>query len=231
GTTVCARIPYAREDSPSSLAPFESTAQVHIIVVDDHPAIRAGLAALLDAEPDLAVVAQAANGEDALRLIASLRPHIALVDLRLPGLSGVETIARLAQLSVPTRTIVVTSFQQDEMVLQALRAGAQGYLLKDASGSELAAAVRTVAAGGTVLTPAVAGKLTNTLIHQERLTRREFQVLTLVGQGLADKEVAAEIGASAKTVQFHVANVLGKLGAQNRTDAVRIAYARGILNV
>jgi DNA-binding NarL/FixJ family response regulator len=199
--------------------------------VDDHPPIRAGLAALLDAETDVEVVAQAASGEDALRLISELQPDIALIDLRLPGISGVDTISCIAQLGVSTRSIVVTSFQQDEMVLQALRAGAQGYLLKDATGSELASAVRTVNAGGTFLTPAVAGTLTGSLIRQERLTRRELQVLTLIGQGLADKEIAAEIGATAKTVQFHVANILGKFGAQNRTDAVRIAYARGILSV
>ena len=202
-----------------------------MIVVDDHPAIRAGLSTLLDDQSDLEVIAQAASGEDALRLISELRPDVALIDLRLPGLTGVETIAQLALMATPTRSIVVTSFQQDEMVLQALRAGAQGYLLKDASANELATAIRTVKAGGTYLAPAVASKLTGSLIRQERLTRRELQVLTLIGQGLADKEIAADIGATAKTVQFHVANVLGKLGAQNRTDAVRIAYARGILSI
>lgn len=231
GTMIRASIPYAHPGTGSTVSWSHERGQVRVIVVDDHPPIRAGLAALLDAEPDLGVVAQAASGEDALRLISDLQPDIALVDLRLPGLSGVDTIARMSQLGVSTRSIVVTSFQQDEMVLQALRAGAQGYVLKDATGSELAAAVRTVKAGGTYLTPAVAGKLTGSLIRQERLTRRELQVLTLIGQGLADKEIAAQIGATAKTVQFHVANVLGKLGAQNRTDAVRIAYARGILGM
>ena len=231
GTLLRASIPYTRPESEGVVGPRHERGQVRVIVVDDHPPIRAGLAALLDAEPDLEVVAQAASGEDALPLIRDLQPDIALIDLRLPGISGVDTIAQLAQLDVRTRSIVVTSFQQDEMMLQALRAGAQGYVLKDATGSELATAVRTVNAGGTYLTPAVAGKLTGSLIRQERLTRRELQVLTLIGQGLADKEIAAQIGATAKTVQFHVANVLGKLGAQNRTDAVRIAYARGILSV
>jgi two-component system NarL family response regulator len=131
---------------------------------------------------------------------------------------------------VPTRTLVVTSFAQDELVLQALRAGAQGYLLKDASAGELAAAVRAVG-GGAYLTPSVAGKIATTLARQERLTPREREVLSLIGRGLADKEIAAELGTSAKTAQFHVANLLDKLGAQNRTDAVRIAYARGLLDV
>lgn len=231
GTLLRATMPYPRAEAQTTGHTRHDRDKVRIVVVDDHPPIRAGLAALLDAEPDLEVIAQAATGEDALRLISELQPDIALIDLRLPGISGVETITRLAQPGVSTRSIVVTSFQQDEMVLQALRAGAQGYLLKDASGSELATAVRTVNAGGTFLTPAVASTLTGSLIRQERLTRRELQVLTLIGQGLADKEIAAHIGATAKTVQFHVANVLGKLGAQNRTDAVRIAYARGILSV
>ncbi|MFN8665013.1 MAG: GAF domain-containing protein [Thermomicrobiales bacterium] len=231
GTRLQVSIPYARPHAQTERTTPATTVQVRVIVVDDHPPIRAGLAALLDAASDIAVVAQAASGEDALRMIESLHPDVALIDLRLPGISGVDTIARISQLHVSTRSIVVTSFQQDEMVLQALRAGAQGYLLKDATGSELATAVRTVAAGGTFLTPAVAGKLTGSLIRQERLTRRELQVLNLIGQGLADKEIAADIGATAKTVQFHVANILGKLGAQNRTDAVRIAYARGILNL
>ncbi|MCA9863853.1 MAG: GAF domain-containing protein [Thermomicrobiales bacterium] len=231
GTLLCASVPYTRPATQSSGSARQSRGVVRILVVDDHPAIRAGLATLLDAELDLEVAGQAASGEEALRLIGELEPDIALIDLRLPGISGVETITRLSQLGSATRSIVVTSFQHDEMVLQALRAGAQGYLLKDATGRELATAVRTVKAGGTFLTPSVAGKLTGSLIRQERLTRRELQVLTLIGQGLADKEISAQIGATVKTVQFHVANVLGKLGAQNRTDAVRIAYARGILNI
>jgi DNA-binding NarL/FixJ family response regulator len=179
----------------------------------------------------MATIGQAANGEEGVRLVAALRPDVALIDLRLPKLGGVETIARLTRMHLPTRIIVVTSFAQDELVLQALRAGAQGYLLKDASGDELAAAVRAVGGGGSYLTPLVASKLASTLTQAERLTPREKEVLHLVGQGLADKEIAVALGTSTKTAQFHVANVLGKLGAQNRTDAVRIAYARGLIEV
>jgi DNA-binding NarL/FixJ family response regulator/signal transduction histidine kinase len=237
GAAIAASIPYpppavdARSRPELPPPPEAQDAKFRIVVVDDHPATRAGLAALLDAQPDIAVVGQAADGEEALRLVAALRPEVALVDLRLPGMGGVETISRLGRLRVPTRAIVVTSFAQDELVLQALRAGAQGYLLKDAGASELAAAVRAVGAGGTYLTPLVAGKLATTLTQQERLTPREREVLHLIGQGLADKEIAVALGTTAKTAQFHVANLLGKLGAQNRTDAVRIAYARGLLDV
>ncbi len=234
GTTILATIPYpAPEPASAALesAPEATAARYRIVVVDDHPATRAGLAALLDAQPDMTVVAQAADGEDALRQVAALRPEVALVDLRLPKMGGVETISRLVRLGVPTRMLVVTSFAQDELVLQALRAGAQGYLLKDAGASELAAAVRVVGAGGTYLTPLVAGKLATTITRQEHLTPREREVLHLIGQGLADKEIAVSLCTTAKTAQFHVANLLAKLGAQNRTDAVRIAYARGLLDV
>ena len=237
GVTITARIPYPAPIAPPSDAPRHvpklATGQTRyrVVVIDDHPAIRAGLTALLEAQPDIAVIGQAGDGEEGVRQVAALQPEVALVDLRLPKLGGVETIARLAHLRVPTRTIVVTSFTQDEMVLQALRAGAQGYLLKDASEGELAAAVRAVGRGGTYLTPLVAGKIAASLSQTERLTPREREVLTLIGQGLADKEIAVELGTSAKTAQFHVANLLGKLGAQNRTDAVRIAYARGLIDV
>lgn len=237
GATIVATIPYPPPVAESRAKPqvaaraTPSPVRIRVVVVDDHPATRTGLAALLDAQPDMVVVGQAADGEEALRTIAALQPEVALVDLRLPKLGGVETIARVARMQVATRTIVVTSFAQDELVLQALRAGAQGYLLKDASADELAAAVRMVGAGGTYLTPLVAGKLASSLTKQERLTPREREVLHLIGQGLADKEIAAEIGTSAKTAQFHVANLLDKLGAQNRTDAVRIGYARGLIDV
>jgi signal transduction histidine kinase/DNA-binding NarL/FixJ family response regulator len=237
GTTIAARIPYPAT-SPAPAAhpvgipkPATDQTRYRVVVIDDHPAIRAGLTALLETQLDIAVVGQAGDGEEGVRQVAALQPEVALVDLRLPKLGGVETIARLAKLRVPTRTIVVTSFAQDELVLQALRAGAQGYLLKDASEGELAAAVRAVGAGGTYLTPLVAGKIAASLMQAERLTPREREVLHLIGQGMADKEIAVALGTSAKTAQFHVANLIGKLGAQNRTDAVRIAYARGLIDV
>jgi len=235
GTTIVAVAPYPviaiDQGGRKQQSQREPLTKLRVVIVDDHPAIRAGLAALLEAEGDMVVVGQASTGEEGLRQIATLAPEVALVDLQMPTIGGVETISRLAQMGVPTRTIVVTSFAQDQLVLEALRAGAQGYLLKDASAPELTAAVRAVGSGGTYLTPMVAGKLTASLQQPERLTRRERQVLYLIGQGLADKEIATELGTSAKTAQFHVANLLDKLGAQNRTDAVRIAYARGLLGL
>jgi DNA-binding NarL/FixJ family response regulator len=153
-----------------------------------------------------------------------------VVDLRMPKLSGVETIARITKLGLSTRAVAVTTFVQDELVLQAMRAGARGYLLKDASATELASAVRTVNEGGTFLAQTVANKLAGGIASNERLTARERQVLELLASGLSDKEMAGEMNTSVKTASFHVANVIAKLGAQNRAEAVRLAYERGHLH-
>jgi DNA-binding NarL/FixJ family response regulator/anti-sigma regulatory factor (Ser/Thr protein kinase) len=230
GTRIIASVPYAMPGTPV-LERSGATAVpvIRVIVADDHPATRSGLATLLSGQQDIAVVATAANGEEALGLTEALKPDILMIDLRMPKLGGVEAIARLGRLGLPTRAIAVTTFAQDELVLQAMRAGARGYLLKDASAEELATAVRIVNAGGTLLTPLIARKLTEGLASQERLTARERQVLTLLARGLPDKEIAAELRISVKTASFHVANIIGKLGALNRADAVRLAFERGLL--
>jgi DNA-binding NarL/FixJ family response regulator/signal transduction histidine kinase len=232
GTDVIAAVPYAFPDA--AVEPAESPARptgraIRVIVADDHPATRSGVIALLEAQPDIVVVGTAANGEEALGLTEALRPDILMIDLRMPKLGGVEAIARLGRLGLPTKAIAVTTFAQDELVLQAMRAGARGYLLKDASAEELATAVRIVHAGGTLLTPAIAQKVAEGLSARERLTPREREVLALLARGLPDKEIAAELRLSVKTANFHVANIIGKLGAQNRADAVRLAFERGLL--
>lgn len=232
GTRVMATVPY--DLPPYATGPHLTTAtrpvkQIRVIVADDHPATRSGIAGLLAQQADIEVVATAANGEEALALVETLRPDVLMIDLRMPKLSGVEAIARLGRMGVPTKAVAVTTFAQDELVFQALRAGARGYLLKDASPEELAAAVRVVSAGGTLLTPLIAGKLAEGLSHQERLTAREREVLSLLAHGLPDKEIAGQLGTSVKTANFHAANVIAKLGAQNRAEAVRLAYERGLL--
>jgi DNA-binding NarL/FixJ family response regulator len=230
GTRVVATLPYDTLSEPRAAAPSPaSSGTIRVLIADDHPAIRAGLAALLAEQPDISVVAEADDGEEALLLAARVRPDVMLVDLRMPKLGGVETIERLAKLNLPTRAVAVTTFAQDEFVHEALRAGARGYLLKDVDARELVAAVRTVNGGGTHISPEVAGRLAASLTTPVRLTPREREVIALLGQGLADKEIAATLGTSVKTASFHVANVLSKLGAQSRADAVRIGYARGLL--
>jgi DNA-binding NarL/FixJ family response regulator len=202
---------------------------IRVIVADDHPATRAGIAGILGQQDGITVVATAANGEEALALVEALRPEVLMIDLRMPVLSGVETIARMTKMGLTTRAVAVTTFVQDELIYQAMRAGARGYLLKDASPEDLASAVRIVSAGGTLLTPVVAGKLAEGFASHDRLTARERQVLDLLARGLSDKEIASELGMSVKTASFHAANTIAKLGAQNRAESVRVAYERGLL--
>ena len=235
GTRLIASIPYDGRSAPAPAplppptVPPAPVEVIRVVVVDDHPPVRRGIATLLAEQPGIEVVAEGADGEDALRLVESVHPDVLVIDLRMPRLSGVEAIARVVQQGGPTRCLAVTIFAQDELVLDALRAGARGYLLKDASGEELAAAVRTVHSGGIAVAPHVAGKLAAGVISPVRLTGREREILTLLGRGLTDKEIAADLGLSVKTANFHVANVLAKLGAQNRAEAIRVAYTRGLL--
>lgn len=230
GTRIIASVPYVLPGAAVLDRSGPTAAGViRVMIADDHPATRSGLATLLSGQPDIAVVATAANGEEALGLTEALKPDILMIDLRMPKLGGVEAIARLGRLGVPTKAIAVTTFAQDELVLQAMRAGARGYLLKDASAEELATAVRIVNAGGTLLTPLIARKLAEGFTAQEQLTPRERQVLILLARGLPDKEIATELHVSVKTASFHVANIIGKLGALNRADAVRLAFERGLL--
>jgi signal transduction histidine kinase/DNA-binding NarL/FixJ family response regulator len=229
GTKVIASAPYepiVRISQPPA-TPIAESKSIRVLVADDHPATRAGLASILSQQEGITVVATAANGEEALALVETLLPDVLVIDLRMPKLSGVETIARLSKLGLSTRAVAVTTFAQDELVFQAMRAGARGYLLKDASADELANAVRVINDGGTYLAQVVAGKLAGGLASNERLTARERQVLELLAQGRSDKEVAGELNTSVKTASFHVANVISKLGAQNRAEAVRLAYERG----
>ncbi|MEA2515628.1 MAG: hypothetical protein QOJ59_5117 [Thermomicrobiales bacterium] len=232
GTRVLATVPYdlpARPSVPGLPAASRPAKRIRVVVADDHPATRSGIAGILSQQADIEVVATAANGEEALALVETLRPDVLMIDLRMPKLSGVEAIARLGKMGVPTKAVAVTTFAQDELVFQAMRAGARGYLLKDASPEDLASVVRVVSAGGTLLTPIVAGKLAEGLSHHERLTTREREVLELLARGLPDKEIAGQLGTSVKTANFHAANVIAKLGAQNRAEAVRLAYERGLL--
>lgn len=235
GTRIIAAVPYEGRRAPvhDSLPPrpvSPAPAQlIRVVVVDDHPPVRRGIATLLADQPGIEVIAEGADGEDALRLVESMHPDVLVIDLRMPRLGGVEAIASVAHQDGPTRCLAVTIFAQDELVLDALRAGARGYLLKDASGDELAAAIRTVHGGGIAIAPHVAGKLAAGVIAPVRLTGREREVLPLLSRGLSDKEIAADLGTSVKTANFHVANLLAKLGAQNRAEAIRLAYARGLL--
>ncbi len=209
---------------------------IRILIADDHPVVRDGLAAMLGTQPDFEVVATAGNGQEAVRLAAELKPDVVLLDLEMPELDGVEALARMRAASPVVRALVFTAFDTDERILGAVRAGAQGYLLKGAPRDELFRAVRVVSQGGSLLQPVVASKLLKRMANPAgadpppaRLTSREAEVLRLLAQGQANKEIAVALVISERTVKFHVSAILSKLGASNRTEAVRLAVQRGLV--
>lgn len=204
---------------------------VRVLVVDDHPVVREGLRAMLQAEPDLDVVDEAGSGEDAVRLAAELRPDVVLMDLRMPGLDGVAATERISTAGT-ARVLIVTTYDTDSDILRAVEAGATGYLLKDTPRAELADAVRAAARGETVLAPPVAAKLVTGVrgAGMDPLTRREVEVLGQVARGLSNPEIGRALMISEATVKTHLLRVFEKLGVGDRTAAVTRAISRGILS-
>ncbi len=201
-----------------------------ILTVDDHPLMRAGLAAVLDSEPDLEVIAEAANGEEAIEQYVRHRPDLVLMDLRMPVMGGVAATHAIIAEDPNARIIVLTTFDGDEDIHRALEAGARGYLLKDMLRTEVVNAVRTVQRGRRIIPAPVAARLAE---HTPRieLTPRELEVLTFVARGLSNNDIAAAIGRTEGTVKVHVRNILQKLNAHDRTGAVTIALQRGFLHL
>lgn len=210
---------------------------IRIVVADDHPIVRDGLIAILSTQPDFDVVGKASNGKEALQQIETHQPDLLLLDLEMPEMDGVETLQRLREKHAPVRTIVFTAFDTDERIVGAVQAGAQGYLLKGAPREEIFNAVRVVYAGGSLLQPVVASKLLRQVTGEnnhddpDALTPREQHVLKLLAQGLQNKEIAAELHITERTVKFYVSSILSKLGAGNRTEAVTIAVQRGLVKL
>jgi len=200
---------------------------VRALVVDDHPVFRDGLTALLSTLSDIAVVGAAADAESALAMIAGQPVDVVLMDLNLPGLSGVEATAQLTSLTPAPAVLVVTMVDDDDTVVAALRAGARGYVLKGATGEEIAAAVRTVAAGGAVFGAGVAAQVltlrqgpdSGRAVEPDGLTEREREVLTLIAEGSSNAQIARALGLSVKTVQNYVSRILDKLQLADRTQA------------
>jgi DNA-binding NarL/FixJ family response regulator len=199
---------------------------IRILVVDDHPLFRAGVRSLLDSVADTEVVATAADGEAAVREATLTRPDVVLMDLHLPGIAGLEATRRIAKACPDAAVLVLSMLDDDESVLAAMRAGARGYVLKGAGQEELLAAIRSVAAGGAVFGAAVAGRMLAALDAPPPapafpgLTEREAQVLSLMAEGRDNREIAAELSVSSKTVANHVSHILTKLQARDRVDAV-----------
>ena len=206
------------------------TANIRVVLADDHPVVREGLRGMLTAEPDIEVVGEAASGPEAVALAERLRPDVVLMDLRMPGGDGVEATRRLAG----TTVVVLTTYDSDADILRAVEAGAAGYLLKDMPRAVLADRVRAAARGETVLAPAVAGRLLDRMRAEpgsrtEQLSARETQVLALVARGLTNAEIGRELYLSEATVKTHLLRASAKLGVSGRTAAVTRAIETGAL--
>ncbi len=202
-------------------------------MADDHPMLREGLTAVLGTQPDFEVIGEAADGSEVVQLAETLRPDVILLDLEMPTVDGVAALEGLRDAGSEARTIVFTAYDTDERILRSLRAGARGYLLKGASRAEIFDAIRTVHSGGSLLGPAVTSRLLDHIEQGDErpdgLTPRELEVLTLLARGLKNAEIASELFISERTVKFHVSSILAKLGAETRTEAVRIAARRGLV--
>jgi DNA-binding NarL/FixJ family response regulator len=216
---------------------------IRVLIADDQPLMRTGFRMILDAEPDLAVVGEAADGDEAVRLAAHVRADVALMDIRMPGVDGIEATRRLAGDGVqdPVRVLILTTFDLDEYVLSALRAGASGFLLKDVPPEDLVDAIRVVAAGDALLAPSVTRRLLDRFASRlpdpaaarpaalETLTARELEVLGLVARGMSNAEIAEHLVVSETTVKTHVGRLLFKLDLRDRVQAVVLAYETGIV--
>lgn len=226
----------------SAAIPHQLGASIRVVIADDEAIVRTGLRLILDGEDDIEVVGEAGDGKEAIAVIGRTRPSIALLDVRMPGMDGLEVARRVlcTPHAAECRVIMLTTFDLDEYVYSALAAGASGFLLKDGSAEELVGAIRRVAAGDSLLAPSVTRRLIERFVRRERatyvlpadlssLTRREVEVFLLVARGLSNSELAQELSLSEGTVKTHVARVLSKLGLRDRVQAVVLAYESGLV--
>jgi DNA-binding NarL/FixJ family response regulator len=213
---------------------------IHTLIADDHPLFRDGLRALLESVPDMQVVGEAASGDEVLTRAATLQPDVILMDIKMPGLNGIEATRRILQTNPHIRVLILTMFEDDESVFAAMRAGARGYLLKGAVQEETLRAIRAVASGEAIFGPAVAERLmryfSNTRSAEKsgpaqffpELSEREYEILALIAQRKSNAQIASELVLSPKTVRNHVSNILSKLQVADRAEAMRAAWAAGL---
>jgi len=201
---------------------------IRVVLVDDHPVVRSGLAGLLGGEPDIEVVGEASDGREGVDLAVSLRPDVVLMDLRMPVMDGVEATSLIVAIDGP-RVLVLTTYDTDADILRAVEAGATGYLLKDTPRDELVDAVRAASRGETVLAAPLAAKLMRQVRSNDQLTPREIEVLGLVSRGMSNGDIAQELFIGEATVKTHLLHVFDKLGVSDRTAAVTTAMRAGIL--
>ncbi len=204
---------------------------IRVLCIDDHPLVRKGIASILNNEADIDLVAEGGNGQDAVELYRRHQPDVTLMDLRMPQLDGIAAVKLIRAEFPAAKIIALTSFDGDQDIYRALEAGVRGYLLKEMVHTEVLNAVRLVHSGKRLLPPEVAERLSEYFPQHNALTPREAEVLTLVAQGLANKEIAARLGTASGTVKMHIQNILAKLNATDRTHAVTIALGRGIIHL
>lgn len=212
---------------------------IEVCLVDDQTLVRQGIRSLLELSDSIRVIAEAGDGKQAVEIIPQVKPDVVLLDMRMPGMSGLDVLNALAARNALPPTIILTTFDDDQIVLDGLKAGARGYLLKDVSLDQLVDAVKTVAAGGSLIAPVVTQRLLSGLerMHNEfvsldrpdPLTERETQILRLMAGGYSNKEIAGSLGVAEGTVKNHVSNILSKLGVRDRTRAVLKAFELGVV--
>ena len=206
-----------------------SNERIRILIVDDHPVVCSGLTNMLSARVGFEVIGSAASGEEALAFVQQDKPDLLLLDLRMPGMDGIAVMHALKHIEVPPRVIVLTSFEKDEDIYRSIRAGAQGYLLKDTTESEIVAAITVVDAGKRYIPRHIAARLADRMMRAD-LTGRELQILEMLAQGSTNKQIAGALDISDNTVRHHVNKIMDKLQVSDRTEAVATAIRRGVLS-
>lgn len=208
----------------------QSNHPIRVLIADDHPVVRAGLTSMLGTQTELEIVGSAASGEEVLAKLGQAKPDVLLLDLRMHGLSGVETLVAMKRAADETRVIILTSFETDEDIYRAVQAGAQGYLLKDTSLKEMVTAIRTVHAGKRYIPQDIAARLADRMMRTD-LTPREVEILKLLSKGPTNKEIGQALGISENTVKNHVNSIIEKLEVSDRTEAATTAIQRGLISV
>jgi DNA-binding NarL/FixJ family response regulator len=206
------------------------TQTLGILCVDDHPLVRKGIAAILANETDMKLVAEAGSGTEAVNAFRQFHPDITLMDLRMPGMDGIEATKQIRQIDPEAKIIALTSYDGDQEIYRALEAGVRGYILKESVHTEIVRAIRVVHSGKRLMPPEVAERLSEHF-PQVALTPREIEVLQYVAKGFGNKEIGVRLGTAAGTVKMHLQNILSKLGASDRTHAVTLAIRRGIIHI